>query len=166
VRSLAAAAVVLGLPCSPALAAGEPAGAKPLLPQEFASSLPVLSLPIDSWLTTQGAFERRGMKGAYLFYVNPRRPALFQLMRYRLSYVAPASDHERQREATERVVFNADPERRVPLQAWVRSASEPSGWRALVHGTDEYRAEMGYLIRVLQEQNEDARIQRGESENR
>jgi hypothetical protein len=115
----------------------------------FAPTLPHGIVDVSEWQVVSGDFDSAGMRGAYLFYVNPARQAMYQLMRYRVELLGQAA-RESRRGSAERVAFVRRPGAREPLLLWVRSgeAVEPS-WRAVGTDTDEYRIEIGVLMAVL-----------------
>ena len=135
---------VMGLLLGGLVWAGAPVG-------PFAPVLPGAVVDVTGWEIVSGEFETARARGAYLFYVNPRRQALYQLVRYQVELLAPASEAERVRRPAERVVFVREPGSHEPLLCWVR---EPLGsgpaWREVPPGTDEYRLEMGMVMRVLE----------------
>jgi hypothetical protein len=132
-------------------AAEEPAPrADPLA--EFTSPTPDGVDNVSQWEVVKGEFENAHAAGAYRFYVSPGRQALYQLMRYRVSFRAPVSEEERRNRSTEKLVWNGHPGERVPLLCWERVAatgSAPAYWRELSPGTAEYFWEMRVLIQVL-----------------
>jgi hypothetical protein len=117
----------------------------------FAAVLPPGIVDVTGWEVVSGEFETARARGAYRFYVNPRLQAIYQLMRYQVQLLAPASDLERSRSSAERVVFVRRPGSREPLLCWER---EPPGsrpaWREVRPGTDEYQLEMAMVMRVLE----------------
>jgi hypothetical protein len=116
----------------------------------FALDLPADVEDVSGWQVVSGDFETKVARGAYRFYVNPRRNALYQLMRYRVQLLEPATDLERRRGSSERVAFVPRPGVAEPMLCWQR---EPPGthpvWRPVPPGTDEYRLEMALIIQVL-----------------
>ncbi len=114
----------------------------------FARDLPAVIGDVSGWETIVGDFETDAARGSYLFYVNPRRQAVYQLMRYRVELLDAGS--ARQRGSAERVVFVRRPGSREPLLCW---RHEPPGtvpeWRQLQAGSDEYKLEMATLMQVL-----------------
>jgi hypothetical protein len=117
----------------------------------FARVLPRAVGDTSGWTTVTGEFETARARGAYLFSVNPRRQALYQLMRYRIELLAPANEQERVRPPAERVVYAPHPGQPEPLRCWVH---QPPGtrpaWREVHPGTPEYLLEMALLMRVLE----------------
>ncbi|MCG6922726.1 MAG: hypothetical protein LJF15_16800 [Acidobacteria bacterium] len=117
----------------------------------FAPALPAGVADVTGWEVVTGEFETTRAQGAYRFYVNPKLQGIYQLMRYRIQLLAPASSLESARSSAERVVFVRHPGSRQPLLCWER---EPTGtvpaWREIRPGTDEYKLEMGMVIRVLE----------------
>ena len=129
---------------SVASATGEGAGSS------FDRALPDGVDHVDGWTVVTGDFETTTERGAYRFYVNPARSAMYQLMRYRVELLAPANAEERRRGGAERVAFVRRPGVREPMACWEKQEPGASlAWRELAAGTDEYRMEMGVLIRVL-----------------
>ena len=120
-------------------------------PVVFAPALPAGVADVTGWEIVTGEFETTRARGAYRFYVNPKLQGIYQLMRYRIQLLAPASALESTRSSAERVVFVRQPGSRQPLLCWER---EPTGtvptWREIRPGTDEYQLEMGMVIRVLE----------------
>jgi hypothetical protein len=117
----------------------------------FASVLPPDVVDVSGWEIITGEFETARARGAYRFYVNPKLQGIYQLMRYQIQLLMPASPAESSRSSAERVVFVRQPGSREPLLCWER---EPPGvtpaWRAVRPGTDEYQLEMSMVIRVLE----------------
>jgi hypothetical protein len=132
-------------------AAGEPAP-RGDRPATFASPAPEGVGNVSQWEMVEGEFENTHAAGAYRFYVSPGHQALYQLMRYRVTFRAPVSAEERQNRSTEKLVWNGHPGERAPLLCWERVAatgSAPAYWRELSPGTEEYVWEMRVLIQVL-----------------
>ena len=116
----------------------------------FATALPPAVVDVTGWETIAGEFETSTARGAYVFHVNPRRQAIYQVMRYRVELLSPATEGQRNRRATERVAFVRKPGVGEPMLCW---ELDPTGaapaWRALVAGSDEYKLEMAMLIQVI-----------------
>ena len=116
----------------------------------FAADLPPGIGDVSRWETVAGEFETKDVRGSYIFYVNPTRQALYQLMRYRVHLLAPHSQLERQRGSSERVAFVERPGSREPLLCWqLETPNGVSVWSPLRPGTAEYKMEMGVLMQVL-----------------
>ncbi len=137
--------VVIGL----LLLGGAPAGSQNGA-GVFARDLPWDVVDTSGWEIVSGDFETKAVRGAYRFYVNPRRQAIYQLMRYRVQLLEPEGDLQRRRGSSERVAFVRRPGAPEPMLCWER---EPSGtvpaWREVQAGTDEYQLEMAMIMRVL-----------------
>ena len=129
-------------------------GCVPASPQDvgvtFAAVLPEGVADVNGWEIVSGEFETATARGAYRFHVNPRRQALYQVMRYRVELLAPSTSLQRSRRLSERLAFVHRPGTAEPLRCWAR---EPTGtvppWRKLDAGTDEYQLEMALLMQVL-----------------
>jgi hypothetical protein len=113
----------------------------------FASDLPPGIANVTRWETVAGRIDTDQMRGGFLFYVNPRFEAIYQVMRYRVRLLTPTGDLEERRASTERVVYVRHPGLREPLQCW--AAASAGGWREIVPGSEEYQMEMFTLIHVL-----------------
>lgn len=119
--------------------------------EEFAPRLPVGVSDVSGWENVRGSFATAHLSGSYRFYVNPRFPALFQVMRYRVRFGASAGGLDRDYRSAERVVWHEYPGRREPLRCFERTVppSAEQEWREMTPGTPEYIREMGVVIRVL-----------------
>jgi hypothetical protein len=117
---------------------------------DFASGLPDGIMDVSRWQIVTGDFDSAAVRGEYRFYVNPARAAMYQLMRYRVQLLGATTGEERRRSGAERVAYVRQPGVREPMLFWER---EPAGvtpaWRSIGAGTDEYRMEIGVLLRVL-----------------
>ena len=115
---------------------------------DFQAPPPHAIAGLAQWEVLAGELASSRLKAGYRFYVDPRRGALFTVMRYRLrageGVVAP----------TEKFVWNERPGDRVPLRCfeWVESSGIGS-WRELGPGSPAYLREMRTLLLVLSEQN-------------
>src|SRR5258708_32766739 len=87
---------------------------------EFTSPTPESVDNVSAWEVVEGRFENTRAAGAYRFFVSPRRQALYQLMRYRVTFRAPVTEEERQNRPTEKLVWNQHPGERAPLLCWER----------------------------------------------
>ena len=116
----------------------------------FAVVLPEGVADVGGWEIVSGEFETTTARGAYRFHVNPRRQALYQVMRYRVELLTPSTSLQRGRGLGERLAFVRRPGTAEPLKCWER---KPAGtvppWRELEAGTDEYKLEMALLMQVL-----------------
>jgi len=116
----------------------------------FSPTLPAGIGDISGWQIVTGDFETAEIRGGYRLYVNPAKPALYQLMRYRIDRQPGAPEQSDRRLGAERVAFIRNPGVREPMVYWER---QPAGvvpqWREIAPGTREYIDEMGLLMRVL-----------------
>jgi hypothetical protein len=116
----------------------------------FALDLPGAVVDVRGWQIVSGDFETRAARGVYRFYVNPRKQAIYQLMRYRVQLLDPETDLQRQRTSSERVAFIRQPGAPEPMLCWEReSPGVVPRWRPVPAGTDEYQLEMAMIIQVL-----------------
>jgi hypothetical protein len=127
-----------------------PAASAQETPPPFVLDLPRGVVDITGWETISGEFETATARGTYRFHVNPRRQALYQVMRYRIDLFDPAPGLQRRRRPSERLAFVARPGTREPLRCWERKpAGSIPAWRELTAGTAEYQLEMALLMQVL-----------------
>src|SRR5262249_37640054 len=100
------------------------------------------------------------LSGGFRFYVNPERPALYSVMRYRLRSPAHVRD---EKPATEKFFWVEHPGGPLPMRCFELLDSGAAGttaeWRELLAGTPEYVNEVRTLISVLAEQNRESRRQ-------
>jgi hypothetical protein len=115
----------------------------------FATTLPDAVGDVSAWEAITGDFEAARMRGSYVFYVNPARQAMYQLMRYRVELLGQA-DGDPRRAPGERVAFVRNPGAHEPMLIWARdgTGAQPA-WRLLTSGTDEYKSEVGVLMGVI-----------------
>src|SRR5262249_27557282 len=116
--------------------------------QDFAGELPGGLQGFDDLELVAGAFETMSLSAAFRFYMRPERPALYEVMRYRVRRPAGGGAVP-----TEKLVWYEHPGRREPLRCFERiepgEAGGTAGWREMASGTSEYEAEMRTLIAVL-----------------
>jgi hypothetical protein len=115
----------------------------------FAATLPAAVGDVSRWEVVTGSFETETARGSYLFYVNPARGALYQLMRYKVELRTASSDDERNRGSAERVAFVARPGLPEPMLCWERIGGREPAWKTVVAGTAAYKLEMNTLMQVL-----------------
>jgi hypothetical protein len=129
--------------------AGAAAASAQAPPADFATTLPSGVVDVSSWQVVTGSFETATARGSYLFYINPARSGLYQLMRYRVELRAAATPEERERSSAERVAFIPRPQVREPMLCWERTPGDAAAWKTLSAGTSEYNLEMRVLMSVL-----------------
>ncbi len=78
---------------------------------------------------------------AYTLYVNPARPAIYEVARYRFVKVDGAT----RTSSSEKVVWNQFPSGGRGPQCY---ALEKGAWRTMERGSEEYRFEMGVVMHV------------------
>jgi hypothetical protein len=130
------------------LLAAAPAAGQNLAPS-FAAVLPEAVVDVSGWETVSGEFETATARGSYLFYVNPRLQAIYQVMRYRVELLSPPAGLPSRRPG-ERLAYIRKPGAAEPMRCWRRNP-DPSvvAWTELTAGTAEYKLEMSVLMQVL-----------------
>jgi hypothetical protein len=102
---------------------------------------------LAGWEVLAGELEPPGLAAGYRFYVNPARPALYTIMRYRLRAGGKGTA------PTEKFVWVERPGEPVPLRCFevvppIPPGTKPS-WREMRPGTQEYMREMQTVVAVL-----------------
>ena len=97
--------------------------------------------PPRSWMMTGSEVETTASTLVYRLYVNPARPAIYELARY---HFVRLEDGVRKVDS-EKVVWNAYPSGGKGPQCY---ALETGTWRTLERGSAEYRNEMGMAMYV------------------
>lgn len=137
-------------------------------PHRLADRLPA-ELPDALTLAGWHRFAGRADMGdsatvVYELYVNPVRPALYEITRYRVTRTTEDGEGRRSaREETEKVLWNPVSTTRQPLRCfeWVGTRSwrtlwlaDKGEWRRIAPATPAYDSEMRKAIRVYALHNE------------
>jgi hypothetical protein len=93
------------------------------------------------WEKITGEIDTLTESLVYTFYVNPARPAIYELAQYRFVQVDGAT----RTPSSEKIVWNKYPSGGKGPQCY---ALEAGAWRTLERGSDEYRSEMGMTMHV------------------
>lgn len=122
------------------------------------------AMTIAGWDRFAGQAQMGDASVVYELYVNPVRPALYEITRYRLTSTARDPDgRRRSRQETEKVLWNPATGRREPLRCfeWVAKRTwkklwlgDPGEWRPIKPSTPAYESEMRNAIRVYNLHNE------------
>jgi hypothetical protein len=116
------------------------------------------ALTLAGWDRFAGQAQMGDAVVVYELYVNPIRPALYEITRYRLTSTA-----RDRRQQTEKVLWNPATGSREPLRAfeWIHKRTwktlwlgDPGEWRRIEPQTPAYESEMRNAIRVYQLHNE------------
>jgi hypothetical protein len=112
---------------------------------------------LAGWESAAGEAEDGERVVVYELYVNPLRPGLYEITRFRLDRLEGAAPERRRRLGrTETLLWNERPGTREPLVCYERASRRGwrtlwlrrSTWRRLVPGTPEYQAAMFTALRV------------------
>jgi hypothetical protein len=119
---------------------------------------------LDGWEKYAGTADMPQASVVYELYVNPRRPALYEITRYRLTTSSTdAEGRTRRHQETEKVLWNSAPGTAVPLRAfewiarrtwWTLWLSRKGEWRPMEPGTAPYRSAMRMAIQVYAARNQ------------
>ena len=128
--------------------------------QELGRSLPrgiPSAATLAGWERADGRADDGNWSVVYSLYVNPDRPGLYEVTRFRVGRVtARPGQPARRVDETEKLLWNARPGSRDPLVCYERAGRRRWwtfgirrwSWRTLTPGTDAYRAAMFTAIRV------------------
>jgi len=122
------------------------------------------AMTLAGWDRFAGQAQMGDASVVYELYVNPVRPALYEITRYRLTSTARDPDgRPHSRQETEKVLWNSAPGTDVPLRAfeWIARRTwrtlwlvRKGGWRRMEPGTPAYRSAMKMAIQVYQARNQ------------
>ena len=146
-KSFVAGIVLLALGCASS------GGLRPLsnrLPNE----VPSASVRA-TWERIDGDYETATEHVRYSLFVDPERPLLFRITQYRVSVRRPLGSRPRFEDGTETVVWNAVPDRRVPLHCYAEerldgkpSSGAPLSWRDVNPTTLEFKVSMNRAMEI------------------
>ena len=112
---------------------------------------------LAAWERADGEAEDREHVVVYALFVNPLRPGLYEVTRFRIDRIeGRPGGRERRVKDTEKLIWNARPGTREPLLCYERTARRGWRtlwlrrweWRRLAPGSAEYRAAMFTALRV------------------
>jgi hypothetical protein len=121
---------------------------------DFARAPPVAIAGFDDWRILSGEVGATPLAFGYRFYVNPQRPGIYSVMRYRLRTEKDG------RKATEKFLWVERPGKREPMRCFELgpgSGGAEKTWREMTPDTAEYQREMRILMAVLHGQNAESR---------
>lgn len=124
--------------------------------EDFAEAPPEPIAGFVDWPFLSGEFQAGGLAFGYRFHVNPARPALYSVMRYRLR--ANGQDPP----PTEKFLWVERPGQPAPMRCFELqgpSGAKAVGWREMAPGTREYTQEMQTLRALLILQNREMQRQ-------
>ena len=108
-----------------------------------------------TWERIDGDYETATAHVRYSLFVDPERPLLFRITQYRVSVLRPLGSRPRLEDGTETVVWNAVPDRRVPLLCYAEerfdgkpSPGAPLSWRVVNPATVEFKASMNRAMEI------------------
>jgi hypothetical protein len=113
---------------------------------DFVAPPPVAIAGLHHWEVVAGELDTPRISAGYRFFVNPDRPALYSVMRYRVRTPAGSGPVP-----TERFLWVERPGEPVPLRCFELlpgSSASPATWREIEPGTAEYFVEM-QTVRVV-----------------
>jgi hypothetical protein len=122
------------------------------------------AMTLAGWQRYAGEARMGDSSVVYELYVNPVRPALYEITRYRVTSTALDADGRRRtHEETEKVLWNPATVPRQPLRCfeWITKRTwktvwlgEPGNWRKIEPATPAYDSEMRIAILVYNLHNQ------------
>jgi hypothetical protein len=123
--------------------------ATPLAVAHFVTNVPDVVPSVEGWERIDGDFELKKPHVAvqYEFYVNPERPAIYEVVRYRVTELGTRGKGNHAYPTTEKLQWDRDGR---DLRRFECVASAAAGgecvWRELEKGGNDYLREVGVLL--------------------
>jgi hypothetical protein len=139
-----------------ATALGAPPAHAPPLARTLPDGVPSPDT-MAGWERADGEAADAGWAVVYSLYVNPQRPGLYEVTRFRVDrFERQGSGEARRVPETEKLLWNSRPGTREPLVCFERAPDRRWWtlwrrrwrWRPLTPGTPEYREAMLTAVRV------------------
>jgi hypothetical protein len=121
---------------------------------DFARAPPVAIVGFDDWRLLSGEVGATPLAFGYRFYLNPERPGIYSVMRYRLRSAQGGQP------STEKFMWVERPGQRQPIRCFELgpgSGRAEKTWREMTPDSAEYQREMRILMAVLHGQNAESR---------
>ena len=133
--------------------------ATPFAATEFSKTVPVPVPSVEGWERIAGdlEFDAPRVVVQYEFYVNPARPAAYEVVRYRVTDLGPVRKGKRRYPTTEKLQWDRDG-RDVRRFECVESAGGGAGcaWQEMAKGGDDYLREVGVVLWLYVEHQKSA----------
>lgn len=122
--------------------------ATPLAVANFAAHVPAMVPSVEGWERLTGDLELQDPRVAvqYEFYVNPARPALYEVVRYRVTNRAPQRAGQRPYPTTEKLQWDRDGRDLRRFECVEPRAQAECAWQEMEKGSDGYLREVGVLL--------------------
>ena len=134
--------------------------ATPLAVAHFATNVPPVVPSVEGWerITGDLEFQKPRLAVQYEFYVNPARPAIYEVVRYRVTDLAPRGKSTRAPyPATEKLQWDRDGRDLRRFECVGARAETACVWREMDKGGDDYLREVGVLLWLYDAHNKASR---------
>ena len=128
--------------------------ATPLAVAHFAETVPEVVPSVTGWerITGDVELQQPRVMVQYEFYVNPQRPAIYEVVRYRVTELDPRRKTKGRYPTTERLQWDRDG-RDLRRFECVGQASAACVWQEMTKGGDEYIRQVPLLISLFDAHN-------------
>jgi hypothetical protein len=123
--------------------------ATPLAVAQFSKDVPLAIPSVEGWerITGDLEFARRRVTVQYEFYVNPARPAIYEVVRYRVTDLGPVPKDKVRYPTTEKLQWDRDGR---DLRRFECVETPPAGvgctWQEMEKGGSDYLREVPVLL--------------------
>ena len=133
--------------------------ATPLAVAHFAETVPDVVPSVTGWERIEGTFDLQKPRVAvqYEFYVNPQRPAIYEVVRYRVTELGPQKKGGTPYPTTEKLQWDLDGRDLRRFECVAPAAQDACKWREMAKGSDDYLREVGVLLWIYDLHNQAAR---------
>lgn len=126
--------------------------ATPLALGQFASEAPAVVPSTEGWERISGdlEFEKPRMAVRYEFYVNPRRPMIYEVVRYRVTEITPGTGARGR--VREKLQWDRDGRDLRRFECF-RQGDDACAWKEMEKGGDAYLGEVALLMQLYNGHN-------------
>ena len=132
--------------------------ATPLAIAQFSKSVPAAIPSVRGWerITGDLAFTKPPVEVQYEFYVNPARPAIYELVRYRVTDLGPVSKDRARYPTTEKLQWDRDGRdlRRFECVPAKEGGASGCAWHEMEKGGADYAREVLVLLWLYNAHNQ------------
>jgi hypothetical protein len=121
--------------------------ATPLAVAHFAANVPSIVPSVDGWERIAGdlEFQKPRVAVQYEFFVNPARPAIYEVVRYRVTDLDPRRKGKRYPD-TEKLQWDRDGRDLRRFECVEPQAATGCVWQEMEKGSDDYLREVPVLL--------------------
>ena len=123
--------------------------ATPLAGAHFTATVPGVIPSVTGWERITGDLEFQSPRVAvqYEFYVNPARPAIYEVVRYRVTELGPRRKDGGRYPTTEKLQWDRDGRDLRRFECIEDTAgAKGCAWQEMEKGSDDYLREVGVLL--------------------